>query len=131
MGDEVAIDLRGCSYGTLVLPGFDGGGLNDSWDLESFIRRIRPYDRAAFVFLENCLRKEGKRELADIVRYHCNLRESEQLERISLRGIWDWLHRKLTGYGTKIAPLVAGTVAFLVVGGILVIIPGLKKRSRK
>ena len=99
--------MRGSTYNTLVLTSDDVNGL---WD---FIKRIHPYDRSAFVFLERFLRKSGKRELANRVRYKWNLIEGKRLKFFSVncfKWLWDRLLRFTTGYGTKMLRLTIGVI---------------------
>lgn len=117
---KVTIDLTGCSYGALLFPGWNSTNPEEVVArLEEFIGRIDPFDRAVFVFLERSLRKSGRRELADIVRFHWHLCEGGQMKAFSARWIWDRLLRIFTGYGTKIRHIVLIVLILILADAVL------------
>jgi hypothetical protein len=120
--------LAGCTYGTLVLPGRPNS-------LIEFISTVLdvPAEDGSLEFLEQSLRRWGRREDADVVRYQRSLRRGSRLSlreisrdpslraRVQgwLRWVWDKLYRSATSYGTVvwrlfIVALVLGTTVLAV-----------------
>lgn len=85
--------LRGCTYTRLVLPAEYSG-------LKEFLARVPATDTNSFVFLEQYLRKSGRRELANQVRIHWNECEIAQMLVPSFRWFWRYAHKHTTSYGT-------------------------------
>ena len=100
---DARLQLTGSTYGTLEPATADS--------LQQLIGRIPnvPTEDLSLVFLEQWLRRSGRQEEADMVRYHCFERRSGRLawwSRNWWQLSWNRFYRASTGYGTVVWPVL-------------------------
>lgn len=117
------IEMQDCTYESLQeFPRWKSHPQSEGRRTDSDLARLLPHiqgDRSTFIQLEQYYRRTGNAEWADEVRWFWRKsegdgkqwwsREKQRIEAPGLfvRWLWDRLLRWSTGYGTRVAPLVA------------------------
>jgi len=110
---KVELDLRGCTYDTLMLPG-------DFHDVSDFADRISAEDSPSLIYLERFLRRSGRATLADEIRRKRYTREREQLAWKLWKREWWWnlFYLRSSNYGTVILRMFLAVVIFGIASGM-------------
>lgn len=112
---KVNLDLRGCTYESLILPG-DFRGLVD------FASRIASDDFPSLVFLERSLRRAGRTKLADSIRRERYARERKLLGYKVWKPEWWWneFYGWSSDYGTVVLRMFFVVVIFGLASGMAI-----------